>query len=218
VLQAASAAYDRLKVADARAAAAVRAGKEANARAEAAEKMLKAEVRSAAEAAESATKKRDVRARHDQTRAGLLFCTAIPGPWMLRTDKRGVRKNDSAALVQPRQRATEAAEEGLADAQGLRRGGVRARSHCRVSPPFTLFITDRLKDSVPLFLRRQCDGTLGGVAEGGRRAPRARVAGAEAEALAQGPPGRTSHATLRGGHDIIFPHPFLVYMDMENFY
>lgn len=88
-LQAASAAYDRLKVADARAAAAVRAGKEANARAEAAEKMLKAEVRSAAEAAESATKKRDVRARHDQTRAGLLFCTAIPGPWMLCTDKRG---------------------------------------------------------------------------------------------------------------------------------
>jgi hypothetical protein len=36
----------------------------------------------------------------------------------------------------------------------------RARSHCRFALPRTRFITDLLRESVPLFLKRQCDRIL----------------------------------------------------------
>ena len=56
---------------------------------------------------------------------------------------------------------------------GRRRGGghARARSHCRFTPPPIHFIPDSLTYSVPLFLNRQCDRTLGhGPARRARRA------------------------------------------------
>jgi hypothetical protein len=37
----------------------------------------------------------------------------------------------------------------------------RARSHCRFVPPFIHFIPNSLSYSVPLYLKRQCDRTLG---------------------------------------------------------
>ena len=40
-------------------------------------------------------------------------------------------------------------------------GAARAQSHCRVVPPRIHFIPDSLTYSVPLFLNRQCDRTLG---------------------------------------------------------
>ena len=40
-------------------------------------------------------------------------------------------------------------------------GWARARSHCRFVPPLIHFIPDSLTQSVPLFLKRQCDRTLG---------------------------------------------------------
>jgi hypothetical protein len=43
-----------------------------------------------------------------------------------------------------------------------RRDGGRARSHCRFVPPLIPFIPESLTYSVPLFLKRQCDRTLGG--------------------------------------------------------
>jgi hypothetical protein len=39
--------------------------------------------------------------------------------------------------------------------------GPRARSQRRFVPPLIHFIPDSLRDSVPLFPRRQCDRTLG---------------------------------------------------------
>jgi phytoene dehydrogenase-like protein len=59
-------------------------------------------------------------------------------------------------------------------ARARRRGGARARLHCRFVPPLIHFIPDSLTYSVPLFLKRQCDRTLGG-GGGGRD-----VGGAEA--------------------------------------
>jgi hypothetical protein len=41
------------------------------------------------------------------------------------------------------------------------RGRRRARSHCRFVPPLIHFIPDLLRESVPLFLKRQCDRMLG---------------------------------------------------------
>ena len=40
-------------------------------------------------------------------------------------------------------------------------GESRARSHCRFVLPLVRFIPDSLTYSVPLFLKRQCDRTLG---------------------------------------------------------
>jgi hypothetical protein len=40
-------------------------------------------------------------------------------------------------------------------------GAARARSHCHFVPPLIHFIPDLLTYSVPLFLKRQCDRTLG---------------------------------------------------------
>jgi hypothetical protein len=45
-----------------------------------------------------------------------------------------------------------------ADAGG---GATRVRSHCRFAPPRIHFIPDSWTYSVPLFLTRQCDRTLG---------------------------------------------------------
>ena len=44
----------------------------------------------------------------------------------------------------------------------LRRGGYRARPHCRFVLTLIHCIPDSLTYSVPLFLKRQCDRTLGG--------------------------------------------------------
>jgi hypothetical protein len=46
-------------------------------------------------------------------------------------------------------------------------GGDRARSHCHFARPLVHFTPDSLTYSVPLFLKRQCDRTLGGDAGGG---------------------------------------------------
>ena len=46
-------------------------------------------------------------------------------------------------------------------AAGGQRGARRARSYCRFVPPFICFIPDSLKYLVTLFLKRQCDRTLG---------------------------------------------------------
>jgi hypothetical protein len=43
----------------------------------------------------------------------------------------------------------------------LRRSGRRARSHCRFALPLIRFIPESLTYSAPLFLKRQCDRTLG---------------------------------------------------------
>ena len=43
----------------------------------------------------------------------------------------------------------------------LPRGPTRARSHCRFGLRLIRFIPDSLRYSVPLFLKRQCDRTLG---------------------------------------------------------
>ena len=42
-------------------------------------------------------------------------------------------------------------------------GGSRARSHRRFAPPLIRFIPDPLTYSAPLFLKRQCDRTPGGM-------------------------------------------------------
>jgi hypothetical protein len=44
-------------------------------------------------------------------------------------------------------------------------GVARARSHCCFVPPLTHVIPDSLRYSVPLFLKRQCDRTLGVAAD-----------------------------------------------------
>ena len=46
-------------------------------------------------------------------------------------------------------------------------GDTRARSHCRFAPPLIHFTPEVLTYSVPLFLKRQCDRTLGEGAGGG---------------------------------------------------
>jgi pimeloyl-ACP methyl ester carboxylesterase len=43
------------------------------------------------------------------------------------------------------------------------RGKARARSHCRFVLPLIHFKPDSPRESVPLFLKRQCDRTLGKV-------------------------------------------------------
>jgi hypothetical protein len=55
--------------------------------------------------------------------------------------------------------------DGGGDGGGGARFGIvaRARSHCRFVPPLMHFIPDLLTYSSPLFLKRQCDRTLGHV-------------------------------------------------------
>jgi hypothetical protein len=43
-------------------------------------------------------------------------------------------------------------------------GAIRAPSHCRFAPPLIHFIPNSLAYSVPVFLKRQCDWTLGAIA------------------------------------------------------
>jgi hypothetical protein len=58
--------------------------------------------------------------------------------------------------------ATGAKDSGCVRRGGLRQDGRRrARSHFRFVPPLIHFIPDSRKDSVPLFLKQQCDRTLG---------------------------------------------------------
>jgi hypothetical protein len=45
--------------------------------------------------------------------------------------------------------------------KSLGHGARRARSHCHFVPPLIHFIPDSLTYSAPLFLKRQCDRTLG---------------------------------------------------------
>ena len=91
------------------------------------------------------------------------------------------------------------------------RGRGRARSHRRVALPFTHFVPDSRAYSVPLFLKRQCDRTLGrgrararwregklslaGRALGLHLAARSEAAGARrAEAVVQGAQARQGSA------------------------
>ena len=79
----------------------------------------------------------------------------------------------------------------------------RARSHCRFAPPLIHFIPDSLTYSVPLFLKRQCDRTLGGGLAGAGRGGAAAGGGSGARAAAGGGAPRcrfdtfvTSHSTV----------------------
>jgi hypothetical protein len=72
-------------------------------------------------------------------------------------------------------RISQAGAGRSAGAEGRRGGGAagaepgqgrtRARSHCRLAPPLIHSIPDLLTYSVPRFLKRQCDRTLGRTAE-----------------------------------------------------
>jgi hypothetical protein len=67
------------------------------------------------------------------------------------------------------------APRGRAAGPPALQGLARARSHCRFVPPLIHFTPDSLRDLVPLFLKRQCDRTLGlpaAGARGGQRVPR----------------------------------------------
>ena len=84
----------------------------------------------------------------------MAFCTAID------CDPSGCPIERRAACG-PRPGA--AVGRGTAEAA---RGGTRARSHCRFVQPLIHFIPDSLTYSVPLFLKRQCNRTLGGARRG----------------------------------------------------
>jgi len=93
-----------------------------------------------------------------------------------RAAQRGVLYNQQTAAssqravrgVQPTSQARERAPGGTRGSRAgrrWRRGPCRSRprdwSHCRFVRPFIRFIPDSLTYSVPLFLKRQCDRTLG---------------------------------------------------------
>jgi hypothetical protein len=73
-------------------------------------------------------------------------------------------QHDGTVAEGPREGTTEGGGEraylGL-DPDGDGDGG-RVWSHCRFVPSLIHFITDLLRESVPLFLKRQCDRTLDG--------------------------------------------------------
>jgi hypothetical protein len=60
-----------------------------------------------------------------------------------------------------RLRPVNAGELVSAEELEIGRGESRVRSHCRFAPPLILFILGSLRASVPLFLNRHCDRTLG---------------------------------------------------------
>ena len=67
----------------------------------------------------------------------------------LQTHRRVLRQPPSAAAVRrPRLPS------------GMKGSAPRVRSQCRFALPLIHFIPDALRDSVPLFLKRQCDRTL----------------------------------------------------------
>jgi hypothetical protein len=63
--------------------------------------------------------------------------------------------------VARRRRALRRAPRGPVPAAEGQPGAARARSHCRFVPPRIHFIPDSLTYSGHLFLKRQCDSTLG---------------------------------------------------------
>jgi hypothetical protein len=78
---------------------------------------------------------------------------------------------DTAAVLMPaalggdprgRARRGDVAAAGGIRGRGRAGGGRRARSHCRFVLPLINSIPDPRTYSVPLFLKRQCDQTLGG--------------------------------------------------------
>ena len=75
----------------------------------------------------------------------------------------------------------------------------RARSHWCFARPRIHFIPDSLRDSVPLFLRRQCDRTLPG--------PRQRAHGAGDRAGLRGRAEHHPDHRRRAGDDVIIPSP-----------
>jgi hypothetical protein len=56
-----------------------------------------------------------------------------------------------------------AAAHGVCNGRNSAGGDIRARSHCRFVLPLIHFTADFLTYSVPLFLKRQCDRTLGDI-------------------------------------------------------
>ena len=61
------------------------------------------------------------------------------------------------------------------DGGGQPGGWLRARSHCYFELPLIHFMPDSLRLSVPLFLKRQCDQTLGRLAVASRPSGRPRL-------------------------------------------
>ena len=89
---------------------------------------------------------------HEATR--MLRTAAVCMPYILRAPP-------------PNPRTPERGHSGCSGrrpSRGWRRWRARARSHCRFIPPLIHFIPYSLTYSVPLFLKRQCDRTLGGAA------------------------------------------------------
>jgi hypothetical protein len=60
---------------------------------------------------------------------------------------------------------------GTRDGLPPARGRLRARLHLCFVLPLIHFISDLLTYSVPLFLKRQCDRTLGGLQDLGEHSP-----------------------------------------------
>jgi hypothetical protein len=81
--------------------------------------------------------------------------TTKVGSRLLMAERRPPRGAGSASAP-PATRSTAAAAPPRS-----RPGTRRARSRCRFAPPLIHFVRDSLTYSVPLFLKRQCDRTLG---------------------------------------------------------
>jgi hypothetical protein len=64
----------------------------------------------------------------------------------------------------------------------------RARSHCRFVPPLNHFIPESITYSVPLFLKRHCDRTVGGRLRDARAVCAVAAADCAAGVRAFGPP------------------------------
>ena len=90
----------------------------------------------------------------------LYACVSVCVFWRGGDPGRGADRAGGAAAV-PGARVVQDWPRHRGDAELAARGERRARSHCRfVLPPIHL-ITDSRTYSVPLFLKRHCDRTLG---------------------------------------------------------
>ena len=109
------------------------------------------------------------------------------------------RRGDGRQQVRVHRRAVALGARALPPR--LADGAARARPHCRVVLPLIHFTSDVLTYSMPLFLRRQCDQTLG-AARGLPPSLRAgaQVYGAADDVKLRGP----AHGHAQGGRDAGF--------------
>jgi hypothetical protein len=93
-----------------------------------------------------------------QNTKGRVRMTSTSTPRQVATEGGGV-PHDRRRGLRPRRGLASGPGAAPSRAAG---GGCRARPHCRFAPPLILCAPDSLTYSVPLFLSRQCDRTLGG--------------------------------------------------------